>query len=241
MGKALAISKHILARENDRLRRCNSRQADLMRSISHDFNNLISVIRGYGRLAQNASDPTTVAEYLDRMLGTTSCLQSVAEALHLDPTGDEPLSLGACIREAAWAVLLERHELRLPADGPWVRADRASVVRVIANLLGNAAKFAPAGTAIEVRAEVVGDKVHCTVLDEGPGIPEHERDDVFGTYYRGSHAVPGCGLGLSIVKRLVELQGGRVWVDAAPGGGCAVHFTLAASLGTPSPNPDSSR
>jgi K+-sensing histidine kinase KdpD len=120
---------------------------------------------------------------------------------------------------------------------PPVTVDPASITEVIYILLDNASKYAPAGTTITVRASRDDERtVRISVADEGPGIPEHLRERVFDKFFRiparQSHdpSRGGIGLGLPIARRLIETQGGRIWIDApASGSGTTVVMTLPAS------------
>jgi K+-sensing histidine kinase KdpD len=110
-----------------------------------------------------------------------------------------------------------------------VSVDAASITEVIYILLDNASKYAPAGTKIAMRAAPEDERtVRITVADEGPGIPEELRERVFEKFFRvpgrESHDVHrgGIGLGLPIARRLVEAQGGRIWIETAPPSGTAV-------------------
>jgi len=116
---------------------------------------------------------------------------------------------------------------------PAVSVDAASIVEVIYILLDNASKYSPAGTTISVRAARDDERsVQISVSDEGPGIPEHLRERVFEKFFRvparESHDPNrgGIGLGLPIARRLIETQGGRIWIEAAASGGTAVVLTL---------------
>ncbi|MBI3490665.1 MAG: PAS domain-containing sensor histidine kinase [Acidobacteria bacterium] len=123
---------------------------------------------------------------------------------------------------------------------PSLSVDAAAVIEVIYILLDNASKYAAKGTTIAVRAVPNAEReVTVTVSDDGPGIPPEFRERVFEKFFR----VPGrasrdprragVGLGLSIARRLVEAQGGRIWIGTPPlGRGTAVMMTLPASLET---------
>jgi signal transduction histidine kinase len=97
-----------------------------------------------------------------------------------------------------------------------VQADKRRLARVVANLLDNAQKYADGATAVSLRR--VDDGVHITVEDEGPGIPDEDRDIIFERFARGGGAGrrgsgEGVGLGLALVAEHVRLHGGRVWVE----------------------------
>ena len=125
-------------------------------------------------------------------------------------------------------------------DGlPRLSVDAASIAEVVYILLDNASKYAPAGSAITIAASAWNDRlVRVAVADQGPGIPTELREQVFEQFYRIPEREPddprrgGAGLGLSIARRLVEAQGGRIWVEESlTGGGATVAMTLPAGVG----------
>lgn len=125
------------------------------------------------------------------------------------------------------------HRLELSVEGalPHVDADADALDRVLKNLIGNALKYSPPGSRVRVRARATNGHVAVDVEDEGPGIPAEERVRVFEPYYRVRETAslgPGTGLGLAVVKSLVEAHGGTVRVDAAPGTGTRMTVTLPA-------------
>ncbi|MFC4053596.1 sensor histidine kinase, partial [Actinomadura syzygii] len=114
---------------------------------------------------------------------------------------------------------------------PWyVHGDPASLERAAVNLLDNAVKFSPPGGTVDVR--LTGGEL--TVRDHGPGIPTEDLPHVFDRFWRSPSArsLPGSGLGLSIVARVVAESGGRVALEPAPGGGTLARVHLP---GTPTP------
>ncbi len=119
---------------------------------------------------------------------------------------------------------------------PTLSAAQAALAQVLQNLIGNAVKHhpAPAGGHVWVDAAPPADgMIAFRVADDGPGIPEKFRDRVFGMFQtlRPRDEVEGSGMGLAIVRKLVERQGGKVWLAARDGGGLAVHFTWPAIAG----------
>jgi two-component system sensor histidine kinase KdpD len=101
---------------------------------------------------------------------------------------------------------------------------------VVANLVENAAKYAPAGTPIRVIGRLVGDAVELAVEDEGPGIPEEHLERIFEKFFRapGVNDVPGTGLGLAICRAVVEAEGGSIWAENRPSGGARFVVSLAS-------------
>lgn len=114
-------------------------------------------------------------------------------------------------------------------DLPTVRAVAAALTQALQNLIGNAIKHhgAPATGHVWIEAERRDDKYEFRVCDDGPGVPEQFRERVFGMFQtlRPRDEVEGSGMGLAIVKKLVERQGGAVWLSDRPAGGLVVHFT----------------
>src|SRR5205823_5279668 len=111
--------------------------------------------------------------------------------------------------------------------------DAASITEVLYILLDNASKYAPPRSSIRVSATpTADDQVEVAVTDEGPGIPAGARLQVFDRFYRvpGTQSFDprrkGIGLGLSIARRLVEAQGGRIWIDGSAPIGTTVRFTV---------------
>ncbi|MEV6699030.1 HAMP domain-containing sensor histidine kinase [Streptomyces sp. NPDC051453] len=152
--------------------------------------------------------------------------------------GDGPLkvvSLHDTVRTAIERARLRGPELTITSDlAPWyVRAEPAALERAIVNLLDNAVKFSPPEGTLEVHLM----RGRLTVRDHGPGIPADELPYVFDRFWRSptARALPGSGLGLSIVARTVESYGGTVELGAAEGGGTVATVQLP---GAPTPPPE---
>lgn len=143
-------------------------------------------------------------------------------------------SLRRCIKDAVFladpfiSTKEQTVHVRIARGCERILADPRRTTQVLANLLSNAAKYAPGRTGIHVSAEPGDGFVRVAVSDEGPGIDEAERARVFDRFYRsriGRDQASGIGLGLAICRAIVEAQGGRIGIAAAPGGGALVHFT----------------
>ena len=132
--------------------------------------------------------------------------------------------------------------IRLTAadDVPLALVDRHRTAQVIGNLVSNASKYAPVGTAISMDLGEAADEpgfLCVAVTDEGDGIPPEDEDLLFRPFFRGASAqttgAPGTGLGLYIAKSLVELHGGHITLKSQPGAGATFFATFPMSLGTP--------
>lgn len=129
-------------------------------------------------------------------------------------------------QEAGIGLGLEVRDIPLLA-----RFDYDRILQVLANLVGNALKFTPRGGRVSIEAERQKDVVRLAVVDTGPGVPPRDREIIFEPFQQlapGRASKGGTGLGLHISRTLVEAHGGRIWVEAAPGGGSRFTFEFPA-------------
>jgi two-component system phosphate regulon sensor histidine kinase PhoR len=134
---------------------------------------------------------------------------------------------------AAASKLVLRAEIETPGRG--VLGDRAKTDQALQNIVDNALKFTRAGEVV-ITASADHDRVEFTVRDTGPGIPSRDLPRVFERFYkvdRSRGGLPGSGLGLSIARHLVELQGGTIEAESTPGAGTVIRLRLPAALLTP--------
>lgn len=120
-------------------------------------------------------------------------------------------------------------ETDIPQDLPCVYADEELVRQVLLNLLDNATKYTPIEGKIQILVlHRTTQKIQVSVCDNGPGIPEENRDRIFEDHFRlkRDEAQDGYGLGLATCQRIVRAHYGRIWVDSTPKGGGCFHFTL---------------
>ncbi|MCK4901685.1 MAG: ATP-binding protein, partial [Anaerolineales bacterium] len=124
-------------------------------------------------------------------------------------------------------------ELEIQPDLPQVLGNPIRLRQMLSNLIGNAIKYSPEGSQINIRAATENRQVILQVRDNGIGIPLADQSKIFDKFFRASNVpegIPGTGLGLAIVKSIVENHGGRIWVDSSPGQG-AVFFVVLPVLG----------
>jgi PAS domain S-box-containing protein len=155
-------------------------------------------------------------------------LEAGTRVLHL-----EKVDACALLRSAAemYAGLAAEQEVALwvdsPPEVPDVRADRARLLQVLSNLVGNALKFTPAGGSVRVGAEAAGETVRVWVSDTGRGIDAEHLPHLFERFWQARRGDrQGLGLGLSIAKAIVDAHGGRIWAESTPGAGSTFSFTL---------------
>ena len=129
--------------------------------------------------------------------------------------------------------------LSIPPELPVIYGDRPRLTEVLQNLLDNAAKFM--GSQKEPRIEVgcAGQDAESGmpiffVRDNGMGIPDEHYERVFGLFNKLDPKTEGTGIGLALVKRIIEIHGGRIWLESGAGKGCTFFFTLPAAAQVPS-------
>lgn len=142
----------------------------------------------------------------------------------------ERIDLGAAIARIVGG------QAELSAEpGLAVDVDPTRLRQIVHNLMTNAARHTPAGTPVQIRVARAGPEATVAIVDRGPGIPAQELERIFERFHRvdqaRSRAHGGAGLGLAIVRRLVELHGGRVWADSVEGSGATFTFTLPLTRG----------
>jgi signal transduction histidine kinase/CheY-like chemotaxis protein len=147
-------------------------------------------------------------------------------------------SLEYCLSMVRERALNQRILLNLEVD-PGVGlldADRLRFRQVVLNLLSNAVKFTPEGGRVDVRASIRDQDLVVLVADTGVGVPAEDRERIFDSFQQGtrpSGQVEGTGLGLTLSKRILELHGGRIWVESGAGRGSTFGFALPAGSGEP--------
>ncbi|MGC1164660.1 MAG: ATP-binding protein [Solirubrobacterales bacterium] len=234
-----------LTRERDRMqaeaveaeavRRSDELKTVLLRSISHDLRTpLTSIIAGGSALGSATLTSEERAELSEGLVGEGRRLSRLVENL-LDISRLEagkaephrgPVDL-AEVLEAAQQGQSSSESIRLALDAelPMVDADAAQLERAFANLLENAIRHGD-GRPVLVRSRRVGGSVVVRVVDQGPGIPERERERVFEPFQHGDAAGAGSGLGLAIAKGFIEANGGEIAVESLPGQGTSFVVTL---------------
>jgi len=119
--------------------------------------------------------------------------------------------------------------LETGSDVGVVEADERRIRQVVFNLLSNAVKFTPEGGSVIVSSARINGEVHVSVSDTGPGIAAEDRARIFEEFQQtdvGARQLEGTGLGLAVSKRLIELHGGRIWVESELGRGSMFTFAL---------------
>ena len=109
-------------------------------------------------------------------------------------------------------------EVEIEDNLPTLSIDSKAVSEVVYNLIDNAAKYSPKNSTIRIEAKRAADKIQISLEDEGKGVSETEREQIFRKFYRADKSVKGFGMGLAIVRGIVEAHGGKIWVEAGKKG-----------------------
>jgi len=234
----------VVARDVTAEREIEELKADFLATVSHELRTPLTPIKGFLQTliaAEGALSDEMRQDIYEVMLKQSVRLERLVADL-LDATSLDENSL-FLIEELQWpdaaaevVSLFERENpdrqfiLDLGDGVPPVAADEQRAEQVLSNLLANAVKYSPEGSAVRVTITATDSHVVTTVSDGGPGIPTEHRDAVFERFRRlGNYMVRtsgGVGLGLYIGRRLVEAMGGSIEIGEAPEGGAAVTFTL---------------
>jgi signal transduction histidine kinase len=240
-----------LAFANEKLKELDRMKSDFVSHVSHELRTPLTAIKGAVDLVlRGVAGPLTEKQthYLTRVRSNTQHLASLINDL-LDLSKIESgkievkssrISLGGLVHEVAEAlrpvaaekVIALETTIREPSILVW--ADRDKINQVLMNLIGNAIKFTPAQGRVTVSASRNGhESVQVSVSDTGPGVPPDEKEKIFAKFYRVAEAngenPKGTGLGLAIAKALVELHGGKIWVESEEGRGSTFSFILPVS------------
>ena len=244
-----------LAEQNEELRELDDLKTRFLATVSHELRSPLTSIVSYAELIRDEEELSpTAARFLDVIARNAERITKlVGDLLLLSQieAGMIPLELAQVpvaelVSEAvqASAPMAAQQGITVDgsaADGPPVLADRARLVQVIDNLIANAVKFTSEGGQVRVTATAAGGEWRIDVRDSGIGIPADEIGRLFERFFRASNATtagrPGSGLGLSIVKEVAELHGGRVEVSSTLGAGTTVSLFLPAlASGAPAEN-----
>jgi signal transduction histidine kinase len=219
---------------------------DMLAVVSHDLRNPLGTIMASAALLRCGTPPERVSDLIekiarsanrmDRLIGDLLDLARIdGSTLTLER---RPLDVADVIRESTelYAEVAEKKSITLvatPSSTLIANGDRERVVQILSNIIGNALKFTPAGGRVTISAERDGDMVRISTTDTGRGIPKEHVAHIFDRYWRAGHDRSSVGLGLSIVKGLVEAQGGEVSASSEEGRGATVSFTLPSSSAKP--------
>ena len=225
------------------LERLNKLKSEFVSLVSHEFRTALVGIQGFSEMIRDqdlavdevksfAGDINRDAERLNRMITEMLDLDRIEAgrmSLHLAPV-DLNFICGEAVDRAR--ALSSRHVVTITADPsiPSVRADSDRLFQVVSNLLSNAIKYSPNGGEVALTTTAKEGLAEVTVVDHGLGIPADFLLKLFSRYERfensGGAKIVGTGLGLAITRQIVEMHGGKIWVESEVGKGWTFRFTI---------------
>lgn len=216
-------------------------------NVAHEFRTPLSALAASAELLLDQAPDLTASELHNLLtslhlgiLSLQTLVDNLLESASIEAgrfrVSPHPTNLGQIIAEAIRMMqpLLDKHGQRLvvelPVAIPVVRADARRMVQVLVNLLSNASKYGPDEAEITIGAGASQKWVRVTVSDRGPGVPQEQRGDLFRRFVypnsQNNKTHYGVGLGLSVVKAVVQAHNGQVGIEDRPGGGSTFWFTL---------------
>ena len=216
-------------------------QMDFVSNVSHEFKTPINAIEGYATLLHGASEGVTAEqrEYVEKILANTRRLSKLTSNILLlskvDNQAileknrfrlDEQIRQSILQLEPQWEA--KELELEPELESLEILGAENLLMHVWDNLIGNAVKFSPERGTLRITLEKRGGSAVFAVEDDGPGIPESAQAHIFDKFYQqdSSHKEDGNGLGLALVRQIVELSGGKVRCENREEGGCRFVVTL---------------
>jgi K+-sensing histidine kinase KdpD len=234
-----------LEEKNSRLLMLNKEMEEFVHIVSHDLQTPLASIEGYIGLIKNEMDKLleqnedlntyvlrieencrNTFHFIRRLLSFIKLNDSTLSIQEFDPSGvlDEVLVVLEDDIRASGARILNN------IDETSIRYDRSVFYHILLNLIQNSLKYSVSGRkpVIEVGKEDAGNNLHFYIRDNGPGIPERDRERIFKIYERGINMGPedGYGVGLAFVKKAVEMFKGKVWVEAEEDKGSVFYFSI---------------
>ncbi|HEY9593129.1 MAG TPA: ATP-binding protein [Spirochaetia bacterium] len=248
LGRSFNDMAATIEADVEKLRLAERMRRDLIGNISHDLRSPIASIQGYLEtmvMKDDALAPEERRRFLEISLRNTASLRTLVEELlelatlearqvtpRREPLPVEELAQDVALKMAPTAGTRGVRLVVEPSgDLPLVPCDVGMVERVLTNLIENALRYTPSGGTVRVLLAPDRGGVRVTVADTGIGIAPEDLPHVFERFYRADKArektTGGSGLGLAIAREIVELHGGSLVVESAPGRGAAFTFTLA--------------
>jgi signal transduction histidine kinase len=232
------------------LRRAARRERDFVSDASHQLRTPITVARGHAELILAAHPGTQTADDASVVLGELERLSRISERLLVLAAAEqpgflelEPVNLSDLVRAAStrWGALQEREwDVRETADGTLL-VDRERLDAALDAVIENAINATGAGGRIVLEAAAMGQTAMLVVCDDGEGIPQSDTERVFERFARLTHSERGrrrgTGLGLPMVKAVVDAHGGSVRLDSTPGQGTRVELRLGQFVVQPARAP----
>ena len=241
--RVLTTNRRDLEAMNSELRSMNKQQSNFIAVVSHEFRTALSGIQGFSELLSEqewspqevkefATDITTDARRLSRLINEVLDLERMKSGK--TTLLRESVDVNALLRKLGEQTqhIAAKHTLIYHLDDalPFIQGDQDQLIQVVGNVLSNALKYSPAGGNILLSSQKEQESIHISIQDQGIGIAEEALKNIFEPYSRidleKTRFIGGTGLGLSLVREIINLHGGTIWVESAPGNGSTFHFFL---------------
>ncbi len=227
---------------NATLEKLDRTKTEFLSIVSHEFRTALTGIQGFSELIRDGGvEPDEVRVYGGYIFNDADRVNRlIGDMLDLDRMESGRMSMRAAavdINEVLTDAITRASSSStvdfnadLDPRLPIVAGDRDRLIQVVSNLVNNAVKYSPDGGTVTLTSRIEGEFALVSVTDTGVGIPPDEISHVFERFRRVhsgvAQSIPGTGLGLTIVKQIVEMHGGKIWVESAVGHGSAFHFTI---------------
>ena len=240
---------------NATLEKLDRTKTEFLSIVSHEFRTALTGIQGFSELIRDggieAEEVKAYGGYIfndadrvNRLIGDMLDLdrmESGRMSIRLADVDINDVLSDVIARAASGSTVIVEFKADLDPRLPIVTGDRDRLVQVVSNLVNNAVKYSPDGGLVTLSTRADGGFALISVADTGLGIPPDEIGHVFERFRRvrsgAAQSIPGTGLGLTIVKQIVEMHGGKIWVESAVGHGSAFHFTIPLAAEHTAPNP----
>jgi signal transduction histidine kinase len=229
-----------LRETRERQRALDEAKNTFLAAVSHDLRTPLAAILGLAvTLEHHALDPSETKDLASRIAANARRLdQMVTDLLDLDRLSRGivepvlwPVDLGALVTRMVEESDVADRIVAIESTRVVAEVDAAKVERIVENLLANAARHTPTDAHIWISVRAHDGGVLLAVDDDGPGVPQEQREEVFEPYRKvpSPEGARGVGIGLALVARFAELHGGRAWVQDREGGGASFRVWLPAS------------
>ena len=252
-SRADHVSQILYLRDHTQESEVNQLKSEFMATAAHELRTPMTSILGYAELLTiQEVEAEDASEYLQTICRQSKLMTAILDDLldlsHLEANRDQDfvmthIELGEVLQEVVASFSMTHHkcptQLTLAKKPQWINGDRSKIIRVLNNVLSNAYKYSPNGGAVDVtliaptrrpkaNLEIPAHHVGICITDHGIGMTPMQLTHVYDRFYRAdaSGKIPGTGLGMSIVKEIIELHGGQVKIDSEIGQGTVVTLWL---------------
>jgi signal transduction histidine kinase len=225
-------------REIDRMK------TEFLSTAAHELRTPLTSIQGFSEILLTKDDlePGEHGKFLtyinDQAIGLAAIVNDLLDISRIESgkgleLNKTPCGVGDCVRRIVpyFEIQSPKHEfeIALSEEDTELIVDKDKITQVLENIIGNAVKYSPDGGLVRVTGQLSEGYYRISIEDQGMGMTPEQVDEIFEKFYRAdasNTAIQGTGLGMTIVKYIVEAHGGEVWVESEVGKGTTVSFTI---------------